>query len=287
MLDKMLYAVDFSEHQRLALPCLARLGDAGCSELLLLHITNGDRAVRRAPALLQQDLRDCLENATRAKLDEWTRFCEAQGLAVSAVTTEADLPWVEIRDFARRNEVSLVVLGPREASQSASCAHFLMHAHLETGALLLLKTSEDSRQECYGGLCGGLFSRVLLATDWSDCALRAEEYLAHFQKAGVEEVIVAHVSGPEVPDVEMQDYRSAAEKRLAQSCRSLEENGVEARSLYLSGDPAAAIAKAAETEKATLIVMGSTGKSVSLERLVGSVSERVAHTSLASVLLVY
>jgi len=287
MLNKMLFAVDFSAYQRLALPCLARLGDTGCSELILLHIANDERAVRRAPELLKDDLRDCFKKIVQAKLDEWTRFCEMQGLSVRAVIAEADLPWLEIRDFARREEVSLVVLGPRAASDPASCAYFLMHSHLEAEALLLLKTAEDSRQECYGGLCGGLFPRVLLATDWSDCALRAEEYLADLLAAGVEEVTVAHVAGPEVSDPESQDYRLAAERRLARSCRSLEEAGIEARSLYLSGDPAVAIVKAAKDEEATLIVIGSTGKSVSLQQLVGSVSERVALNSETSVLLVY
>lgn len=287
MLNKMLFAVDFSAYQRLALPCLARLGDAGCRELILLHIANDERAVRRAPALLKEDLRDCLEKIVQTKLDEWTRFCEAQGLSVRAVVAEGDLPWLSIRDFARREEVPLVVLGPRAASDPASCAYFLMHAHLETEALLLLKTTEDTRQECYGGLCGGLFPRVLLATDWSECALRAEKYLIDLREAGVEEVIVIHVAGPEVSDTESQDYRWAAERRLAQSCRSLEDAGIEASSLYLSGDPAVEIAKAAKSEEATLIVIGSTGKSVSLEQLVGSVSERVASTSGTSVLLVY
>ena len=287
MLNKMLFAVDFSAYQRLVLPCLARLGDTGCGELILLHIANDERAVRRAPELLKDDLRDCFKKIVQTKLDEWTRFCEMQGLSVRAVVAEADLPWREIRDFACREEVSLVVLGPRAASDPASCAYFLMHAHLEAEALLLLKTTEDSRQECYGGLCGGLFPRVLIATDWSDCAIRAEEYLVGLRDAGVEEVIVAHVAGPEVSDAELQDYRSVAERRLAQSCRPFEKAGVETRSLWLAGDPATAIVKAAKAEEATLIVMGSTGKSVSLERLVGSVSERIAFTSVTSVLLVY
>lgn len=287
MLNKMLYAVDFSAYQRLALPCLVRLGDAGCRELILLHVADDERAVRRAPELLKQDLRDCLEKTVRAKLDEWTRFCEVQGLPAHAVVAEADLPWLEIREFARREEVSLVVLGPRAARDPASCAYFLMHAHLETEALMLLKTTEDTRQKCYGGLCGGLFSRVLLATDWSECALRAEQYVADLRDAGVEEVVVAHVAGSEVSGAESQDYRWTAERRLAQSCRSLEEAGIEATSRYLSGNPAAAIVRAAKDEEATLIVLGSTGKSVSLEQLVGSVSERVALTSETSVLLVY
>ena len=44
MLEKVLYAVDFGAHQHAALPCLATLRDAGCRELILLHVTNEERA---------------------------------------------------------------------------------------------------------------------------------------------------------------------------------------------------------------------------------------------------
>lgn len=71
------------------------------------------------------------------------------------------------------------------------------------------------------------------------------------------------------------------------SRRTLEDAGLEVRSLLLEGDPALAIADAAERENASLIIMGSTGKGVTEERLLGSVSERVALISTRSVLLVH
>jgi nucleotide-binding universal stress UspA family protein len=287
MLERALYAVDFSAHQRSALPCLARLKQVGCDELILLLVTNEQRAVGRIPALLRPAARECLTETVREKLGEWTRFCEAEGLSVRAITVEADLPWLDICDLARSEQVSLVALGPTAASDSASGAYFIMHARLGAGALLLLKTNEASADEWYGHSCRGLFRRVLLATDWSECAQRAEHYIVHLCKAGVEEIILAHVAEPGGSETKSGDYRRVCEKRLAESCRSLEEAGPSARSLFLSGDPATAIVKAARNERASLILMGSTGKSISEEQLVGSVSERVARISDISVLLVY
>jgi nucleotide-binding universal stress UspA family protein len=287
ILEKVLYAVDFSAHQRLALPCLTKLKDAGCRDLILLHVKNDERAVRRVPALLRLDVLESLTNAVGDRLDQWSAFCEAEGLSARAITVEADLPWLEICDLARDERVSLVVLGPRAAGDPASCAYFLMHAQLSAGALLLLKTTDSFAEEWYGNSCRGLFGRVLLATDWSECALRAEEYVAHLKGIGVDEVVVAHVAEGEVPEAESGSYRLVAEKRLAESCRSLEEAGLTARSLFVSGDPSRAIGEAARNERVSLIIMGSTGKSVSVEQLVGSVSERVAVVSDVSVLLVY
>ncbi|MGB5527047.1 MAG: universal stress protein, partial [Gemmatimonadota bacterium] len=67
----------------------------------------------------------------------------------------------------------------------------------------------------------------------------------------------------------------------------LEKAGIKATTLLLEGDPAQAISDAAEKEDASLIMMGSTGKSVTEEMLIGSVSEHVALTANRSVLLVH
>ncbi|MFC1530800.1 FAD-dependent oxidoreductase [Gemmatimonadota bacterium] len=67
----------------------------------------------------------------------------------------------------------------------------------------------------------------------------------------------------------------------------LEKAGIKATTLLLEGDPAHAIANAAEKEDVSLIMMGSTGKSVTAEMLIGSISEHVALTASRSVLLVH
>jgi nucleotide-binding universal stress UspA family protein len=84
-----------------------------------------------------------------------------------------------------------------------------------------------------------------------------------------------------------EEHRAHCQKRLEQTKRSLQEAGLRAKTLLLEGLPAHEIISAAQRQQAPLIVVGSTGKSVSVEMVLGSVSECVARTADQSVLLFY
>lgn len=237
--------------------------------------------------MLRSDVRTCIKMAAEQRLEEWKRSCTTRGLTVRVVTEEADLPWLAVCEFARREGATLLVLGPKGDSHPGSMAYFIMHTSPVKTALLILKTNDTSAKRWYGDSCGGLFSQVLLATDWSASALRAEAYVAELRGAGVEKVVVAHVADPAPHEGEPSKGVALAERRLAESCRNLEKSGIKATRQVLHGDPVEAIVAAAGNEGVSLIVLGSTGKSVSLETAVGSVSEQVALSAQTSVLLVY
>jgi nucleotide-binding universal stress UspA family protein len=284
MLDTVLYAVDFGEYQPLALPCLIRLKDAGCSELVLLHVTNEKRLLRDVPDPLKEDIARCYGRIVQQRLGEWAHRCGQEGVTVRPLVARADIRWIGLCDIARREAASLLVLGPRAGTDPGPTSYFVMH---EAGSSLLILKIADSPQELFGGAGKGLFARLLLPTDWSECALRAEQYAITLATAGTEEVILAHVMEGALTEGRHEQYRTHAQRRMAHSRRTLEDAGLKVRSLLLEGDPSHAIANAAERENASLILMGSTGKSVTEERLVGSVSERVALISSGSVLLVH
>jgi len=285
MIDRVLYGVDFGEYQPLALPCLARLREAGCRELVLVHVMNERRSLREVPDLLRDDVADCLEKAVQQRMDEWARICSQDGMTVRPLVAEGRMQWIKLCDIAREEEASLVVLGPRARKDPGSTTYFAMHAGV--ASLLILKMADPSLQEPYGDSCKGLFARVLLPTDWSECALRAEQQIIELRNAGTEEVILAHVTELGLTEIVRKEYEAHSQRRLAHSRRTLEEVGLQVRSLLLEGDPSGAIVDAAERENASLIVMGSTGKSVTEEQRLGSISERVALSSGRSVLLVH
>lgn len=285
MLDKVLYAADFGEYQPLALPCLTRLKDAGCRELVLLHVMNEQRSLREVPDLLKEDVATCLRKAVQQRMDEWAHRCSQEGMTVRLLVAKARIRWSEICDITRREEASLLVLGPRAGKDPGPTTYFVMHA--AATPLLILKIADPSGQELYRDSCKGLFARVLLPTDWSECALRAEQHVIKLRSAGTDEVILTHVTEPGLTEARLEEYRTHAQRRLAHSRRTLEEAGLEVRSLLLEGNPSQAIVDAAERENASLIIMGSTGKSVTEERLVGSISERVVLISSTSVFLVH
>lgn len=285
MPDRVLYFMDFERYQPLASQCLTRLKDAAYRDIVLLHVMNETRSLRGVPDLLRADVARCVREAVQRRMDEVTREFDREGMTVRPLLAKADNEWIELCDIARREEVSLVVLGPRVGPDPGPTTYFVMHA--VATHLLILKIAPPAGEVPYRDSCKGVFARVLLPTDWSDCARRAERYVVSLKGAGIREVILAHVKEPGLTEAQREEYATHARKRLAHSSRALGEAGLEVRSLLLEGDPCHTIVDAADRENASLIVMGSTGKSVTEERLVGSISERVALVSRASVLLVH
>jgi nucleotide-binding universal stress UspA family protein len=237
------------------------------------------------PDLLREDVARCLREAVQQRIDEWANTCMQEGLTVRTLVADSRIQCFELLDIAHREKVSLIVLGPRAGKDPGPTAYFAMHS--ATSSLLILKAADLSGQELYRDSCQGIFARPFLPTDWSDCALRAEHRVIELKKAGAEEVTLAHVLEPGVKGTRREEIRLHIQRRLAHSCRTLEEAGLKVHSLFLEGDPSHAIVEAAERENASLITMGSTGKSVMEEQLVGIISERVALMSNRSVLLVH
>lgn len=284
MLDKVLYAIDFGEHQLLALSCLARLKDVGCRKVLLAHVMNEKRSLHEVPDLLKEDVASCLRESVEQRMDEWANRCSQEGLIVQQLVGTASMPWIELCDIAGREEAALIVLGPTARRDPGPTSYFVMHA--AATALLILKVTDPPSNAIYEHDCRGLFTRVLLPTDWSECSLRAEQLLIELERAGTEEVTLVHVTDPGLIGDRREPHRAHVGRRLAHSRRQLEDTGLQVRTLLLDGEPSSAIVDAADRENASLIVMGSTGKSVSEEQRLGSISERVALSSDRSVLLV-
>ena len=52
-----------------------------------------------------------------------------------------------------------------------------------------------------------MFRKILYPTDFSDCAMKALEYVKKLREAGAEEVVLVHVI--DVPDIETMDIGAA------------------------------------------------------------------------------
>jgi nucleotide-binding universal stress UspA family protein len=79
----------------------------------------------------------------------------------------------------------------------------------------------------------------------------------------------------------------AAQKHLDAAVASRKDRSVEISGLLLTGNPWEEIVKAAEREKADLVVMGTHGRRGVSRALLGSVAEQVLRTSSVPVLVVH
>jgi len=144
--------------------------------------------------------------------------------------------------------------------------------------------------------------KIILATDGSDSALAAVDFLARFPFPQDSEVTVVTVIDPSLfhaDDMERLEegeraaiaategsLRHEAQQLLESESVRLREAGWSGTTEVRFGAPAHEIVKAAEENGADLIVLGSRGTGVIKRFLMGGVSHHVLHYAPCSVLLV-
>lgn len=142
--------------------------------------------------------------------------------------------------------------------------------------------------------------RVLLATDGSDSAAAALDFLAGFPfPAGSEAIVLSVIDNRSFPgDEEFGDafglalqetcevQQGEAEQLLAAAGQRLREAGWAGSTQIRNGDPAEEIIQASEEQGVDLVVLGSHGTTGIGRFLLGSVSDRVLSHAPCSVLIV-
>lgn len=137
---------------------------------------------------------------------------------------------------------------------------------------------------------------MLLAADGSKYTKKALAFLAtHDRLAGADdELVVLNVQPPVPPRVKtmlgagiVNDYhRDEAQGVLEPIERFLKRHAIPFRTTWVVGSPAQEVLRAAQKEKAHMIVMGTHGKGLLSRVLMGSVAQRVVADADIPVLLV-
>lgn len=142
-----------------------------------------------------------------------------------------------------------------------------------------------------------MFEKVLYATDFSDEAVEALEYVRQLQNAGMKEVVILHVidrrglsdlSWYATKDVE--GIQRELEKKAAAEIHHIEEDlkkrGIAVKVLIRRGGPYNEIMTVAEEEDVSIIVTGAHGTGNFEELFLGSVSYRVVRRVKRPILVV-
>jgi nucleotide-binding universal stress UspA family protein len=139
-----------------------------------------------------------------------------------------------------------------------------------------------------------VFHRIVVPTDFSDCAREAWEMAKRLGAAVGAELIVCHIvpeplrygqgvyAGDPADDV-ARAWVKAALDDLVEQARA---GGLEARACLRRGLPYQEIVALARDERADLIVIGTHGRAGMSRRLLGSVTDRVVRLAPCPVLTV-
>jgi universal stress protein A len=137
-----------------------------------------------------------------------------------------------------------------------------------------------------------LWQKILVPTDFSECADAAVHAAAALQQKSGAEIILLHVTEPAYQGLRVQtddlhaQMRHAAENGLKKLAAEAFSNATSVRSLVKDGRPADVICKTAADEKADAILIPTHGHSGLKHALLGSVAEKVVRHAPCSVLVV-
>ena len=145
-----------------------------------------------------------------------------------------------------------------------------------------------------------MFKKILYPTDFSDVSKKALDYLKQLKEAGAKEVIVLHIIDErEIESIARYgEVSMSLEKRLEEKMEEsvkqesaaieaeLKESGFDVTVRIEKGIPFREILRVEEEEEASVVVIGSHGKSCVEEMFLGSVSEKVVRKSKRPVLVI-
>lgn len=143
----------------------------------------------------------------------------------------------------------------------------------------------DQSPEQIIGLAHHVGDTILHPTDFSECSGHALDAALEFEPKRV--VLANVIDESAVPATDTVTSRDVAARRLQTMAKRLEKQGLRVDWHVSAGDPADTIKELAKNEKATMLALGSTGKGIMTEAIIGSVSASIMRTARIPVLVVH
>ncbi len=223
-------------------------------------------------------------------LDAQKKYLEGEGLTVDSRIVYG-MTRTEISRIAKEENCSLIV--------SAAAEHSLVGGFLYGGIAfevihsnqnpILIIRQPDTDVEAQP--LPDLLSHILFATDFSDNALRAFDYLRKMAKKGIGKVSLYHVQDKSRIDPEklgnLDSFNEKDRARLIEMRQTLLSEGVGKVEIQITlGSPTADILEFVKNNDVSMVIMGSQGRGFIKEVFLGSVSHNIARHAAASVMLI-
>lgn len=291
--QKILFPTRFRELAFDALESLLDLKAIGLKEIVLTHIIpREDVAFVPYSGYLGEE-EDRLREQAKIRLENWQEAISKKGID-SKIRIEVGDPIPRIMSIASEEQVDMIVAGKKKRTALKKVyvgSHTLELIRCSSVPVLVFKymAQIESVGKKITTVNQNIFTNPLLATDWSDSSAKALKTVSCF-KGLADKVTVAHVIGVKISKnrdkSELNRIEDESKKRLNEYCDQLKQAGINAEPYLFSGRTVFEIMRAARERKASMIVMGTTGKDRLESFWLGSISHRVAETSELPVLLV-
>lgn len=280
MFDKALIALDLSPAEQPMLDCLPELQKWGVRHVLLTHVMRIGY-IQGTALTHEQDYVDWLERCAQP--------LRAAGFAVEVRARASGIPADDILALAGETAADLVVIGSRGQNVLSklflgSVARAVIHKTTRPLLLEWIEPTAQATQSKCEAVCTDSLRHVLFATDFSEHAAAAEKAFLELA-ARAQQVECVHVLAPDKKAPESV-AQSAAEANMARLVKRLEVLGVRAGGSLLKGKPSSEIARHAQSQDASLIVVGKHGRNWVASRVIGSTAANLCEIAGRPVLMV-
>ena len=285
-IKKLLFATRLEELWFDALQSLMDLRKADLNHVVFLNVIERDKVAMHRGTGYQKGEEIKLREMANVRFIDWAETLFEQGMEVGAYIVVGNLVQ-QIITAVQKEEVDLIVMGHHKKTKieilfSGSQISELLRR--TSTPILVYKYILDA-----GDKIRAPFEKPVLATDWSPASQRAAEYLSGLKNV-IKTIRVVNVAPDKqlngLSAMEVQKFRKENRKKLDKVCETFESQGINAEPYFCIGDAADEIEKAAQEFRASMIVMGATGKGALRERWLGSVPMELAEKSAFPTLLV-
>jgi len=285
-IKKLLFVTKFEELGFDALQSLLSLRKASLNHVVFVNVIERDRVAmhRGAGYLKEEEIR--LRETANIRFIDWAEDLFEQGMEVGVYIVVGSLV-SEVIKAAQKEDTDLIVIG---RSQKGVLEHLYSGSDItellrraEIPVLVYKQLSETAIA------IEKPFERPLLAIDWSPASLSAVKYLKTLKDVTQELDIIHVVSQKKLKGTSamgIQAIRKDTRKKLEEICDVFESEGIKADAHVYIGEPDEEIEKAAREHQASMIVLGSSGKTAWVERWLGSTPQSIAEKSIYPTLLI-
>lgn len=286
MFRKTLIPTDFTDEADQVLHYSLGLKDLGMREVVLIHVIDVGQA-------LLLPVSEKIKSTIAEKLAERAAIYKKNGIKAKTIIAEGE-PIDKIIEQAEKDGVSLIVTG----SHGKRLVDEFLGGSVSEGLgrksdvpILILRYDilKEKKQEELAKMADQTFKRILLPHDFSPVSKKALGYARKLKQAGAEEIVLLHIVDSKRLETEQEERELLAinQRETVAAENEIKRSNIKTKSYCQVGDPLHEILTKADDEDISLIVMGSHGKGIVKEWLLGSVSLNVIRTANRPALIVH
>ncbi len=290
--ERILFPTKFRELSFNSLEQLFVLKKAGLKEIVLCHVIRREDVGFVPFGGYLKEEEEKLREEARIRFEDWQKSIAEKNID-SKILIKVGEPVPQILHAAEDEKVDMIIVGKKKKTIEIPFAGSNTLEIITRSRVPCLVSkymvSYEAGGEHHEQVNDRIFERPMIITDWSEPSLRAMDFLKSLQDV-IEEALVFHDIDLELEQnkyvKDLDQLKKVSMEKLGAFCDELEQEGAACETHLGAGKILDEILRISRDRKASMIIMGTSGKGRLSEFIHGSVSHEVVKASELPTLLV-